>query len=65
MDATEVMALVFMTQYYDMLTDIGKNSRTNTILLSHTPSTVGDIKQEIMSSLLATEGVKRDAKESS
>ncbi|MFC1870485.1 SPFH domain-containing protein, partial [Chloroflexota bacterium] len=59
-DTKEVMALVFMTQYYDMLTDIGKNSKSNTILLSHSPSTIGDIKQEIMSSLLAADSAKQE-----
>jgi regulator of protease activity HflC (stomatin/prohibitin superfamily) len=59
-DTKEVMTLVFMTQYYDMLTDIGRNSQTNTIMLSHTPSAIGDIKQEIMSSLLAAKPFKQE-----
>lgn len=50
-DAQAVMTLVLMTQYYDMLTDVGKNSRTNTILLPHTPGAVGDLREQIISSI--------------
>jgi regulator of protease activity HflC (stomatin/prohibitin superfamily) len=50
-DAQSVMSLVLMTQYYDMLTDVGKNSRTNTILLPHSPGAVGDLREQIISSI--------------
>ncbi|MGD2065103.1 MAG: SPFH domain-containing protein, partial [Dehalococcoidia bacterium] len=48
-----VMTLVLMTQYYDMLTDIGRNSRTNTILLPHSPGAVNDLREQIISSIEA------------
>jgi regulator of protease activity HflC (stomatin/prohibitin superfamily) len=50
-EATSVMTLVLMTQYYDMLTDVGKNSKTNTIMLPHTPGAVGTIQEQIIASL--------------
>jgi regulator of protease activity HflC (stomatin/prohibitin superfamily) len=50
-NAESVMTLVLMTQYYDMLTDVGKNSRTNTILLPHSPSAVGDLREQIISAI--------------
>jgi regulator of protease activity HflC (stomatin/prohibitin superfamily) len=50
-EASAVMTLVLMTQYYDMLTDVGKNSKTNTIMLPHTPGAVGDIKEQIIASM--------------
>jgi regulator of protease activity HflC (stomatin/prohibitin superfamily) len=50
-EASTVMTLVLMTQYYDMLTDVGRNSRTNTIMLPHTPGAVGDIKEQIIASI--------------
>ena len=50
-EATSVMTLVLMTQYYDMLTDVGKNSKTNTIMLPHTPGAVGSIQEQIIASL--------------
>jgi hypothetical protein len=45
------MTLVLMTQYYDMLTDVGKNSRTNTIMLPHTPGAVGELREQIIASI--------------
>ena len=56
-EATSVMTLVLMTQYYDMLTDVGKNSKTNTILLPHTPGAVGNIQEQIIASLEASKKV--------
>ena len=50
-NAESVMTLVLMTQYYDMLTDVGKNSRTNTIMLPHTPGAVGELQKQIIASI--------------
>ena len=50
-NAEGVMTLVLMTQYYDMLTDVGKNSRTNTIMLPHTPGAVGELREQIISAI--------------
>ena len=50
-EASTVMTLVLMTQYYDMLTDVGKNSKTNTIMLPHSPGAVGDIREQIITSM--------------
>lgn len=50
--ANDVMALVLMTQYYDMLTDVGRNSKSTTILVPHSPAAVGDLRQQVLESLL-------------
>jgi regulator of protease activity HflC (stomatin/prohibitin superfamily) len=50
-DPQSVMTLVLMTQYYDMLTDVGKNSQTNTILLPHSPGAVGDLREQIIAAI--------------
>jgi regulator of protease activity HflC (stomatin/prohibitin superfamily) len=50
-NAEGVMTLVLMTQYYDMLTDVGKNSRANTIMLPHTPGAVGELQKQIIASI--------------
>jgi regulator of protease activity HflC (stomatin/prohibitin superfamily) len=50
-DPESVMTLVLMTQYYDMLTDVGRNSRTNTIMLPHSPGAVNDLRQQIISAI--------------
>jgi regulator of protease activity HflC (stomatin/prohibitin superfamily) len=54
-NAKDVMSLVLLTQYYDMLTDVGKHSNNNTILIPHSPGAVGEFQQQILSSLLAAD----------
>lgn len=56
--ADEVMALVLVTQYYDMLTEVGKNTNTNTILIPHSPSAVGDLKTQLLAVLKTAEASK-------
>src|SRR6185369_6650962 len=34
----DVMSLILMTQYFDMLKEMGMHSKMNTILIPHTPS---------------------------
>jgi regulator of protease activity HflC (stomatin/prohibitin superfamily) len=50
-DPQAVMTLVLMTQYYDMLTDVGRNSRTNTIMLPHSPGAVNELRDQIISAI--------------
>ncbi len=50
-DPQAVMTLVLMTQYYDMLTDVGKTSRTNTIMLPHSPGAVSELRDQIIASI--------------
>ena len=47
LDPKEAMALVALTQYTDMIRTLGEGSRTNTILLPHSPSGVGDLMSQI------------------
>ncbi len=63
-NAEGVMTLVLMTQYYDMLTDVGKNSRANTIMLPHTPGAVGELQKQIIASIETTKatGAAEDGK---
>jgi len=60
-NAEGVMTLVLMTQYYDMLTDVGKNSRTNTIMLPHSPGALGELREQIIASIKAA-GAAEDGK---
>jgi len=57
--ARDVMTLVLMTQYYDMLTEIGKNSNQNTVLIPHSPGTVGDVQQQILQSILTGQAAEK------
>ena len=58
--AKDVMSLVILTQYYDMLTDVGRNSNSNTILIPHSPGAVGDFQQQVLTSLLAADKTGKD-----
>ena len=46
------MALVALTQYTDMIRALGEGSNTNTILLPHSPSGVGDLMSQIRDGIL-------------
>ncbi len=49
----EVMTLLLVTQHYDAIQDIAKNSRTNTIMLNYSPSGIGDIATQIREATLS------------
>jgi regulator of protease activity HflC (stomatin/prohibitin superfamily) len=53
--AMEIMQLVMVTQYFDTLKSIGENDRTNTLFLSHSPSTVRDLSDQILNSMLVAD----------
>ena len=55
----EVMQLVMITQYFDMLKSIGESDRTNTLFLPHAPGAVKDLSQQIMEAMLGAEHAKR------
>jgi regulator of protease activity HflC (stomatin/prohibitin superfamily) len=52
LDPKEAMALVALTQYTDMIRSLGENSKSNTILLPHSPSGVGDLMSQIRDGIL-------------
>jgi len=53
--AAEVMQLVLVTQYFDTLKAIGEGDHTNTLFLSHSPSTVGDVSKQITEAMLVAQ----------
>jgi len=52
LDPREAMALVALTQYTDMIRNLGEAAQTNTILLPHSPSGVGDLMAQIREGIL-------------
>ena len=50
--AKEVMQLVMVTQYFDTLKSIDKNDKTNTLFLSHSPTAVKEVSDQILESML-------------
>ena len=55
----EVMQLVLVTKYFDTLKSIGENDKTNTLFLSHSPSAVQDVSQQLMESMLVAQNAKK------
>ncbi len=41
-----------MTQYFDMLKDIGQSSKANTILIPHSPGHVADISAQLRDAII-------------
>jgi regulator of protease activity HflC (stomatin/prohibitin superfamily) len=56
--AQEVMQLVLVTQYFDTLKTIGESDRTQTLFLSHSPGSVSDISEQIMSAVIGTKSIQ-------
>lgn len=51
----EATIMMLMTQWLDTLNHVGANSRTNTILVPHSPGAVGTLMQELTKSLLVAQ----------
>ncbi|MBW3596037.1 MAG: SPFH domain-containing protein [Planctomycetes bacterium] len=50
--AKDVMNLVLMTQYFDTLKEIGASSRTNTILIPHSPGNLTNLTDQIRNAMV-------------
>lgn len=53
----DVMNLVMMTQYFDTLKELGSGSKTNTILIPHSPTTVQDLTTQLRDSMITAQQV--------
>jgi regulator of protease activity HflC (stomatin/prohibitin superfamily) len=49
---TDVLTLVMMTQYLDTLKDVGANSRTNTIMVPHSPGGFSQFFNELRNAVI-------------
>lgn len=58
-NAQDVMNLVMMTQYFDTIKDIGSGSKTNTILIPHSPAGMGDLSEQIRNSMITANEVSK------
>ena len=50
--AKDVMNLVLMTQYFDTLKEIGASSKTNTILIPHSPGSLSNLSEQIRNAMI-------------
>jgi regulator of protease activity HflC (stomatin/prohibitin superfamily) len=49
---TDVLTLVMMTQYLDTLKEVGANSRTNTIMMPHSPGGLSEFFNELRNAVI-------------
>lgn len=57
--ARDVMNLVLMTQYFDMLKEIGASSRSNAILIPHSPGNLTSLTDQIRSAMIEADQTVR------
>jgi len=57
--AKDVMNLVLMTQYFDMLKEIGASSRTNAILIPHSPGSLSTLTEQMRNAMMEADQTVR------
>jgi regulator of protease activity HflC (stomatin/prohibitin superfamily) len=57
--AKDVMNLVLMTQYFDMLKEIGASSRTNAILIPHSPGNLTTLTEQMRNAMIEADQTGR------
>lgn len=57
--ASDVMNLILMTQYFDTLKDLGDASKTNTVLIPHSPGALGDLASQMRDSVITANAAGR------
>ncbi len=57
--AQDVMNLVLLTQYFDTLKDIGEYSKSNTILIPHSPGGLSDLSEQIRNAMIVANEVDK------
>lgn len=60
--AKDVMNLVLMTQYFDMLKEIGASSRTNAILIPHSPGNLATLTEQMRNAMMEADQTVRASK---
>lgn len=60
--AQDVMNLVLMTQYFDTLKEIGGSSRSNTILIPHSPGSLASLSEQIRNAMIEANQTVNGAK---
>lgn len=50
----QVLQLVLITQYFDMLKEVGAGSHATTIMLPHSPGGMGDLMEQLRTTLLSS-----------
>lgn len=50
--ATNIMSIVLMTQYFDVMRDIGATSRSNAVFVPHSPAAVASLEEQIRQGMM-------------
>ena len=58
-DAKTVMDLMIVTQYFDMMKDIGADSKSNAVFMTHSPAGLASVSEALSSGILSNVGMKR------
>ena len=59
--AKDVMNFILMTQYFDMLKDIGASSRTNAILMPHSPGYLATLSEQMRNAMIEADQTVRSS----
>src|SRR5688500_11612723 len=59
--AKDVMNLVLMTQYFDMLKEIGASSKSTAILIPHSPGNLASLSEQIRNAMIEADQVNDHA----
>jgi regulator of protease activity HflC (stomatin/prohibitin superfamily) len=59
--AKDVMNLVLMTQYFDMLKEIGASSRSNAIMIPHSPGNLSALTEQIRNAMIEADQISAHA----
>jgi len=58
-NAQDVLNLVLMTQYFDTLKEVGTSSRSNTIMIPHSPAGMQDISEQLRNAMITANEVNK------
>lgn len=62
MQNNDIMNTILVIQYFDMLKEIGTNSNTNTLFLSHSPDHPTALKEQLMEAIFAAQSALKEPK---
>jgi len=61
--ARDVLNLVLMTQYFDMLKEIGASSRTNAILIPHSPGNLASLIEQMRTAMIEADQLSEERRQ--
>merc|ERR1719421_2074025 len=55
----QVLDLMIVTQYFDMMKEVGSNARNNAVFLNHSPGALEELASSVNQGFIAATGMKR------